>query len=134
MFSSVDLYINAIIITKITSDTSVGEALASRVSQAMFIFLRFVEKHYDFNIDDPVPETDPIYGKDNTGTHVIFNAAQHDPSFHMKTGKYDVVTDGNYQTSRKVNDVEAKMLKTSSTLNFRFQGFEALRPNSNDEV
>ena len=38
-----------------------------------------LSKEYDFNVDDPIPKNDPVYGNANTGAMTIFDAVKHDP-------------------------------------------------------
>lgn len=68
---------------------------------ALFNYLRLSNEEYDFDVADPVPAQDPIYGKPNRGTHVIFNIARDDVGFSRKR-KYDIVTDSNQPLRRRL--------------------------------
>ena len=56
-----------------------NQQLSGAILQAMFCFLRLQEGVFDFDINDPVPDGDEVFGVDNKGLHVIFNAARDDP-------------------------------------------------------
>ena len=90
------------------SEAMTDNTLARLVAQGFFIFLRLREENYKFDVDDPVPDDDPEYGPPNKGLHVIFNAARDDPSFETKGEAHDVVTDGNWQCSRRLEADEKK--------------------------
>ena len=64
--------------------------------------MRLREEHFDFDVDDPVPDDDPEYGVITRGLRTIFNASRDDPSFKTKGEVPDVVTDGNWQCSRRL--------------------------------
>ena len=49
--------------------------------QAMFCYLRFREGKYDFDVNDPVPDKDSVYGVPNHGSHTIFHAPRDDGTF-----------------------------------------------------
>jgi hypothetical protein len=84
--------------------------LARSITQGLFVLLRLQEGVHDFNIDDPVPKGDAVFDKTNDGILTIFNASSDDPLFVNKT-KFDVVTDGNTQVNRKLEDKEKKYAK-----------------------
>ena len=81
-------------------------SLARNINRVLFCFLRLQEKVFDFNIEDPVPDSDPVYGVTKTGLYIIFNAARDDPCFVRSKNKLDVVTDGNYQLCRNADKKE----------------------------
>ena len=85
--------------------------LARKLAQALFIFLRLQEECYAFDIDDPVPDHDPKYGRKNEGLYTIFDVAKDDPGFTGASKKFDVVTDGNYQSRRKLCRDEKRFTK-----------------------
>ena len=84
------------------SESMTENHLGRLIQQGFFIYLRRREEHFDFDVDDPVPDDDPEYGVINRGLHMIFNASRDDPSFKTKGEVHDVVTDGNWQCSRRL--------------------------------
>ena len=77
----------------------------------MFVHLRLKEGAFSFDVNDPVPDKDPVYGIPNFGLHTLFSAARDDKTFINTGCKYDVVTDGNYQLRRKLTKDEVKFTK-----------------------
>ena len=70
---------------------------------AMFTYLRLKNGELDFNVNDPVPKNDPVYGVPNKNWHIVFDAARDDPMFSVQPHTMmDVVTDGNQPTARRL--------------------------------
>ena len=85
--------------------------LSTRLTQGLFMLLRFNEGVFDFDVDDPVPSGDKTYDQTNEGVHVIFNAARDDPEFKSTRTKFDIVTDGNIQCHRTLEPKERKFAR-----------------------
>jgi hypothetical protein len=81
------------------------DRLARCIIQGIFILLRLQQKVYDFDVNDPMPDGDAVFDKPSDGLHIIFNAARDDPNYKEQS-KFDVVTDGNFQINRKLQDDE----------------------------
>ena len=87
------------------------KGLGLAIMQAVFCFLRLQEGVHDFDVNDPVPCNGKEFDITNTGLHVIFCAARDDPNYNNSAGKLDVVTDGNFQCSRRLLKEEKKYAK-----------------------
>jgi len=85
--------------------------LGTLLLQATWVFLRYEERVFDFDIDDPVPDSDHKYGVANESLHTIFVASRDDPVFDNSRTLFDVVTDGNTQCSRELSPDENKIAK-----------------------
>ena len=85
--------------------------MANHLINAMFSYLRLLNKDYDFNLDDPMPTDDHAYGTPNQNWVVLFDASKDDPNFKAKK-TYNVVTDGNQATSRRLFGEEKALAKT----------------------
>ena len=99
------------------------DGLARWISQLIFIYLRYQEGNYTFNVDDPVPVKDKEYDVKLKDTHIIFNEPEKDPLLLKKYQPLHVVTDGNIPLARKICDDERVGLK-------RLQG----RPKSKKKI
>ena len=84
--------------------------LSRLILQGMFIYLRFKEGCFEFNVDDPVPAGDKKYDPKLEDVFIIFDATTDDPHFVVK-GKLDVVTDGNMPLARRLHANEKTGLK-----------------------
>ena len=69
-------------------------------TRAFMGYLMLLEGRRGFNVDSPVPDNDPEYGKMNTGFFTIFNAALHDRQIDTRMQSVSVVTDGNMMLGR----------------------------------
>ena len=93
--------------TKTMSDDS----LARWIAQAIFIYLRYQESCFAFDVDDPVPDDDEDYGKLLQDTHIIYNHPEEDPRLKNSNQLLDVVTDGNMPLARLLCADERRGLK-----------------------
>ena len=91
------------------------DRLKRLLTNAMFSFLRIKTSHFVFDLDDPVPAEDPVYGGVYSGAgndfYVIFDATKDDLNFRMKK-LYNVVTDGNQSSSRRLTADEKQYATT----------------------
>ena len=74
--------------------------LRKYLTRAFIGFLMLLEGRRGFNIDCPLPDNDPEYGKVNKGFFTIFNAALHDEEINEGRKTLDVVTDGSMVLGR----------------------------------
>eukprot|EP00969_Alexandrium_andersonii_P212859 9399054-Alexandrium_andersonii.AAC.1 len=78
-----------------------------RLLQAIFGYLRMNNGEFNFDVFDPVPRNDPVWGKPNKGVFTIFNAGRDDRDFVIRDrAKFDVVADGNQPLKRKLETGE----------------------------
>ena len=87
------------------------DALSRLINTAIFNYLRFQEKCYEFDVDDPIPADDPVYGVALNDVHLIYNQPEEDTRLQKRFVPLDVVTDGNMPLARKLNCDERRGLR-----------------------
>ena len=91
--------------------TMSDDSFARWITQAIFIYLRYREGRFAFDVDDPVPEKDKEYGRTLKDTHIIYNHPEDDPQLKITNKALDVVTDGNMPLARLLRPDERRGLK-----------------------
>ena len=94
-----------------SSGSSISQhRLSQLLKDAMFAYLRLLNKEIDFDLNDPVKADDPTYGAPSQLYTVLFDATKDDPGFKPKK-IYNVVTDGNQAMSRRLHPDERVLAK-----------------------